>query len=105
VRAAGAMLARGDAEVLLGPADDGGYYLLGLRQFVPAVFRAIDWGSRRVCAETQARLAALGVRYRLLERSFDVDEPVDLVRLMRLMRAGTIVLPHTAAVLARRRLS
>ena len=105
VRAAGAMLVRGDAEVVLGPTDDGGYYLLGLRQFVSAVFRAIDWGSPGVCAETRARLATLGVRYRLLERSFDVDEPADLVRLMRLMQAGTIALPHTAAALARTRVS
>jgi rSAM/selenodomain-associated transferase 1 len=101
VRAAGALLAAGDAEFVLGPADDGGYYLLGLRQFVPAVFRGIEWGGCRVCAETEARLGALGVRYRLLETSFDVDRPADLVRLVELIDAGGIALPHTAAVLER----
>jgi len=101
VRAAGTLLARGDAEFVLGPADDGGYYLLGLRRFAPAVFRGIEWSGRRVCADTEARLGVLGVRYRLLEASFDVDEPADLVRLMELMHAGRIALPHTAAVLGR----
>jgi uncharacterized protein len=104
VRAAGATLVRGDAEVVLGPADDGGYYLLGLRRFVPAIFRDIEWGGRRVCAETEARLTALGVRYRLLEPSFDVDEPGDVLRLLELLQAGIVTLPHTAAVLARTRL-
>jgi rSAM/selenodomain-associated transferase 1 len=99
VRAAGALLAQGDVEFVLGPADDGGYYLLGLRRFVPAVFRGIEWSGRRVCADTEARLGALGVRYRLLETTFDVDEPADLVRLVGLMRAGGMALPHTAAVL------
>jgi uncharacterized protein len=101
VHAAGAMLARDDAEVVLGPADDGGYYLLGLRRFVPVVFRGIEWGGPRVCRDTEARLAVLGVRYRVLEPSFDVDEPADVARLVGLMRTGRIALPHTAAVLAR----
>jgi rSAM/selenodomain-associated transferase 1 len=101
VRTAGTSLAQKEVEFVLGPADDGGYYLLGLRRLVPAVFEGMDWGGRGVCAETEARLAALGVRYRLLQTNFDVDEPADLVRLAGLMRAGRIALPHTAAALTR----
>jgi hypothetical protein len=104
VRRAGAAL-EGGAEVVLGPADDGGYYLLGLVRTIPELFRGITWGSERVCVETRARCAALGVRLRLMPATFDVDEPRDLVRLAHLIRVGAVALPRTAAVLARTGLS
>jgi rSAM/selenodomain-associated transferase 1 len=88
-------------EVVLGPTDDGGYYLLGLARLIPEVFRDVEWGGPRVLPCTEARLKDLGVAYRLTERGFDLDEPADLHRLAALLAAGTMRLPRTAAALAR----
>lgn len=65
--------------VVLGPAEDGGYYLLGLGEAREDLFQGIPWGSERVLAETLSRLAP--GEYRLLPRWYDVDTPADLERL------------------------
>ena len=83
--------------VVLGPADDGGYYLIGLRTPTPAVFTGVAWGTSRVLAETLAR--ASGLRTRLLEPCFDIDTPADLARLADLLARGDVLLPRTAALL------
>ncbi|HWP66650.1 MAG TPA: TIGR04282 family arsenosugar biosynthesis glycosyltransferase [Candidatus Limnocylindria bacterium] len=101
VRAAVQALERGEVPVVLGPAADGGYYLLGLARLVPEIFRDVAWGRPDVRSVTEARLGALGVAYRLVADDFDVDEPADLRRLAERLRQGDLVLPHTAAVLAR----
>ena len=83
------------AEVVIGPADDGGYYLLGARGGVPPVFRGPAWGTERVFADTVDLLRAAGVRYERLEACFDVDRPSDLQRLRdtvaHLVRTGGAV--------------
>lgn len=81
--ALGAMAAGTD--VVLGPAEDGGYVLIGLRSPQPALFRGIDWGSARVLEQTVATLRAMGLRYTLLETLWDVDRPQDLPRLETLV--------------------
>jgi uncharacterized protein len=86
-----------DADLVLGPADDGGYYLIGLRASTPAVFTGVAWGTSRVLAETLAR--AGGLRTRLLEPCFDVDTPADLARLSGILARGDVGLPRTAALL------
>lgn len=101
VAAAGDALAHGEAEVVIGPADDGGYYLLGLRQVVPDLFRDLAWGESTVFAETVARLEEARVPYRLLAPGFDVDTLDDVYRLAALVRARSVVLPRTAGELAR----
>jgi rSAM/selenodomain-associated transferase 1 len=88
----------GAADLVLGPADDGGYYLIGLRAPTPALFAGVAWGTPRVLAETLAR--AGGLRTRLLEPCFDVDTPADLARLSGLLARGDVALPRTAALLA-----
>ena len=88
----------GAADVVLGPADDGGYYLIGLRAPTPAVFAGVAWGTSRVLTETLAR--AGGLRTLLLEPCFDVDTPADLVRLSDVLARGDVALPRTAALLA-----
>jgi len=93
--AVGALAA--DADLVLGPADDGGYYLIGLRTPTPAVFTGVAWGTSRVLAETLAR--ASGLRTRLLEPCFDIDTPADLARLADLLARGDVLLPRTAALL------
>jgi rSAM/selenodomain-associated transferase 1 len=74
--AAAEALAAHDA--ILHPATDGGYVLLGLARFDPSIFADIPWSSSAVCAETLARLDALGWRVEVRGTLSDVDEPADL---------------------------
>ena len=76
--AAAAALAGHDA--VLHPAADGGYALLGLKRFDPALFEDIAWSTPVVCDETLARIAALGWRVDVRETLHDVDTPEDLAR-------------------------
>jgi rSAM/selenodomain-associated transferase 1 len=64
--------------VVLGPAADGGYYLVGLRERRPELFAGVEWGTAGVLAATLERCAALGLRPRLLETLADVDTEADL---------------------------
>jgi rSAM/selenodomain-associated transferase 1 len=70
-------LRRDPASVVLGPAHDGGYYLIAATQ-VPKVFDGIEWGSARVLEHTQAAAVANGLRVHLLDPLRDVDKPDDL---------------------------
>lgn len=65
-------------DALLHPTWDGGYALLGLRQFSDCLFTDIPWSTSEVAALTQARLTQLGWRYILAERLQDIDEQQDL---------------------------
>lgn len=69
-----------EVPVVVGPASDGGYYLLGFREEVPFLWTDMDWGTDGVRAETLARLDANGVPYRLLGELDDCDRPEDLHR-------------------------
>jgi rSAM/selenodomain-associated transferase 2/rSAM/selenodomain-associated transferase 1 len=64
--------------VVLGPASDGGYYLIGLKQRLSIVFKDISWGTEKVLEETRKALSTLEVPCVLLERLSDVDTPEDL---------------------------
>lgn len=74
-------------EYVLGPAEDGGYYLLGCRamSFEPSVFQDIAWGTPSVLATTIDRIAATGRTMALLPERFDVDTAEDLERYARVM--------------------
>ena len=74
-------LARAEADVALGPVDDGGYYLVGLRRPAPELFRGVAWSTPRAYAQTAANAARLGLRLLELPRWYDVDTPADLLRL------------------------
>lgn len=67
-------------DVVLGPAEDGGYGLVGVSGSVPDVFQSISWGSDQVLDQTCARLNALRLNYSLLPYVWDVDTPEDLKR-------------------------
>lgn len=71
------------ADVVVGPAEDGGYVLVGLRRPQPMLFQALPWGGSQVMAETRKRLRRLGLNWVELPLSFDIDRPADLVRLQR----------------------
>lgn len=97
---AGAAAALGrDADVVIGPALDGGYYLLGLTAPAPALFSGIPWSTDAVLAATLARARMLGLRTHLLPETFDVDEPTDVARLLDLLSSGDATLPRTESVL------
>jgi hypothetical protein len=70
-------------DVVVIPADDGGYVLIGLRQPHAALFAGIEWGTARVMAETRRRLQSLTLSWRELPTLWDVDTPEDLERLRR----------------------
>lgn len=78
LRTAAAALA--SVSAVIGPAEDGGYWLLGLAQPTDRVFEGIDWGTGAVFAQTLARLRAAGVEPVLLPRLADLDRPEDLSR-------------------------
>ncbi|WP_211257528.1 TIGR04282 family arsenosugar biosynthesis glycosyltransferase [Muricoccus aerilatus] len=65
---------------VIGPAEDGGYWLLGLREPMPSLFEPMAWGTETVFAETMTRFAAGGVTPALLETLADLDRPEDLAR-------------------------
>ncbi len=67
-----------DHDLVLGPARDGGYYLIGLRSPEPRLFEGITWGETSVFEETLVRARAAGLRVALLDPLRDVDEPADL---------------------------
>lgn len=73
------------ADVVLGPAEDGGYVLIGLRRYSEVLFEGIQWGSDSVFAETEARIRKLKWKYVRLQQRWDVDRPADISRLMSLL--------------------
>ena len=73
-----------DADVVLIPAEDGGYVLIGAREAHPQLFAGIAWGSASVLTETRARIAALGLTAIELDSLWDVDTEADLARFERL---------------------
>lgn len=67
-----------DADVVLGPALDGGYYLVGLRQPHSELFDGIAWSTDQVLRQTQEAASRLGLLVHLLEALADIDRPEDL---------------------------
>lgn len=76
-------------DVVLGPARDGGYYLIGARCAPMALFAGMPWGSDRVLALTRERLRCLGCTFRELVALRDVDRPEDLAHFPELSDDAT----------------
>lgn len=70
-----------DADIALGPTEDGGYYLIGLRRRVRGLFQDIVWSTPQAYAQTAHNAAVLGLRLVRLPVWYDVDTPSDLLRL------------------------
>jgi rSAM/selenodomain-associated transferase 1 len=68
------------APVAVGPATDGGYYLIGLRAPGAPLFDGIEWGTARVLAQTEALIQARGISAIYLPEQFDVDTTDELLR-------------------------
>ena len=69
-----------DHDVIIGPAEDGGYGLVGVKGETPDMFSDIDWGTERVLSQTCARLNRDQLDFGLLPLIWDVDRPEDLQR-------------------------
>jgi hypothetical protein len=72
-----------DHDIVIGPAADGGYYLIGLRrerfaELAPLLFQGIAWGGENVLRDTLSALAPSGVAVHLLPMLRDIDRPEDL---------------------------
>ena len=81
VRAATRLLAPGRRAVI-GPAEDGGYWLLGMQRPEPELYAGIAWSTGVVAAQTVARAEGLGLEIESLGAWFDVDDPEGLARLL-----------------------
>ncbi len=83
-----------DIDVVFGPADDGGYYLIAVSRPPAELVTSIEMSTPNVLADSLAVAATLGLRVRCMEPWYDVDEPADLARL-RADLAGAAAGLHT----------
>jgi uncharacterized protein len=90
------------ADVVLGPAEDGGYYLIALRAGAVArrLFQEIDWSTERVLPATLERCRELSLAVELLPMAADVDTPEDLHRLVVRMACDDLGCPCTRELLS-----
>lgn len=65
-------------DVVLGPSNDGGYYLLGMNQLHPELFKNKEWSTESVAPETIQDFKSLNLKYSLLEELTDIDNEEDL---------------------------
>jgi rSAM/selenodomain-associated transferase 1 len=79
-----AIAALREAEAVIQPAEDGGYVLIGMKRFHPALFEQVAWGSATVLATTRARAADRRIRLAELPMSWDLDRSEDLDRALAL---------------------
>lgn len=76
--------------IVLGPCDDGGYYLIGIKKPHQEIFERIDWSTERVFAQTKQRARELSLEVKLLPTGYDVDDEASLGRLCRELLARNV---------------
>ena len=92
-------LARPGMDVVLGPCTDGGYYLIGMNEPQPAIFRGITWSTEHVMRETLVAADHAGLRVATLPAWYDADGVDDLRRMWTDLQADSQLAPHTRQVL------
>ena len=75
------LLSTTEDRVVLGPSDDGGYYLIGVKKPHRHLFEQIDWSTERVLNQTMQRATEIGIETKLLPTGYDVDDDAGLRRL------------------------
>jgi hypothetical protein len=85
---------------VIGPCDDGGFYLLGLRRLPSGLLADLPWSEPTTFAAALARLQRSGLEPVVLDPWFDIDLPGDLDRLRALLSRGEVSAPATASALA-----
>jgi rSAM/selenodomain-associated transferase 1 len=89
---------------VLGPSDDGGYYLIGVKKPHRHLFEQIDWSTERVLNQTIQRATEMRLEVQLLPTGYDIDDGASLHRLRNELLADTTladIAPHTREFLAR----
>ena len=84
--------------ILLGPCDDGGYYLIGLKKPHRALFERIDWSTKRVFDQTLHRAREIDLEVELLPTGYDIDDAASLRRLCNEVLSDNVrtdIAPHT----------
>ncbi len=69
-------------EAVVGPTDDGGFYLIGLRRSRPLVFENVDWSTSETLVQTLGNFDRLGIPFEKIEKLYDIDVENDLRRLV-----------------------
>jgi uncharacterized protein len=98
------LLGTREDRVVLGPSDDGGYYLIGLKKLHRQLFEEIDWSTERVLNQTIQRATEIGLEVKLLPSGYDVDDDVSLRRLCDELLVDTTsvdIAPHTREFLTK----
>ena len=98
------LLGRSEAPVVLGPSDDGGYYLIGMTKPYRHLFEHIDWSTEHVLNQTMRRATEIGLEVKLLPSGFDVDDEASLRRLCNELladEASADIAPYTREFLAK----
>ena len=96
IEAAQTLLSPGD-RIVLGPAEDGGYYLLGMKRPHSHLFADITWSTDSVAAATHARAVTLGLDVVILPTWYDVDDAASLARLVATTtKIGSGIRPYAA---------
>lgn len=90
-----------DADAVLGPCEDGGFYLVGLRRCPPGLLRGLPWSAPETFTRALSRLRERGLRTAVIAPWFDVDRPADLACLQALISRGELHAPATARALER----
>jgi rSAM/selenodomain-associated transferase 1 len=87
------------ADAVLGPVDDGGFYLIGLRACPVGLLADLPWSAPDTFTRTLGRLRSRGLQTTIVPPWFDVDEPMDLLKLRAMLERGRLHAPATARVL------
>ncbi len=98
------LLSTSEDRVVLGPSDDGGYYLIGMKKPHRHLFEQIDWSTERVLNQTMQRATEIGIEVKLLPSGYDIDDDASLRRLCNELLTDTTsadIAPHTREFLAR----
>ena len=74
-----------ETEVVFGPAEDGGYFLIGMQRPGWDIFQDIPWSTEAVLQETQTRVAMLGLKSELLLETFDLDTVAEYYRWVEIL--------------------
>ncbi len=82
-------------QVVIGPATDGGYYLIGMSQLQPKLFEDVNWGSENVLTETLARAGEARLTISQLPLWHDIDSPQDLEKLKLEIKADSTLANNT----------
>jgi rSAM/selenodomain-associated transferase 1 len=82
-------------DLVIGPCEDGGYYLIGASRPIGSLFEGISWGSERVLSETLEKAQEAGLTFEFLDVKYDIDSYTDLERYYRSARNAAGDRPRT----------